>query len=249
MEELVLTQDIITLNNIFYNLNNIPIVIISWNSLTFIKNFIEQFIEFPNPIVILDNNSSFNPLIYYYKEIQEKLPNKIHIALLKKNYGHEVYLKFKNQLPKIYILSDPYLKIGPNFPKNFAEIFLNLSNKYKTYKIGATLDISDKDLFINCPNYTHSLNIYDFELQYWKEPILDDNYELYKALVDTTFCLINNNYDINNLQIRIAGDFTMKHLPWYENYIKNNFLPDELIIWKENNKSSSLLFSCLELFS
>jgi hypothetical protein len=38
----------------------------------------------------------------------------------------------------------------------------------------------------------------------------------------------------------------VKHLPWYNDYIKNNFTPEELDYWKNNNKSS-LILSCVKL--
>ena len=67
-------------------------------------------------------------------------------------------------------------------------------------------------------------NFYDFgyhgisticesQKQYWVNKIENNNYELYFSPLDTTFCLFNKNY--TEQDIRIAGDFTMKHLPWY----------------------------------
>lgn len=39
---------------------------------------------------------------------------------------------------------------------------------------------------------------------------------MYYSDIDTTFCLFNKKYK-DGSHIRIAGDFTMKHLPWYIN--------------------------------
>jgi FkbM family methyltransferase len=69
-------------------------------------------------------------------------------------------------------------------------------------------------------------------IEFWKNKINDSDYELYTAGVDTTFCLINKKhiYNFDNV-IRVAGNFTSKHLPWYkenkiyniyENYILNS---------------------------
>ena len=66
-------------------------------------------------------------------------------------------------------------------------------------------------------------------VKFWNHKINDSNYELYKADIDTTFCLLNKNYK-NEDRIRVAGIFTAKHLPWYidnkvynvyENYMAN----------------------------
>ena len=226
----------------------VPIIIICWNNLSFIKNFIKQMINYPNPIILLDNNSTYLPIFDYYKQIQDDFPNKVKVILLEHNYGHMVYNILEDKLPNLYILSDPDLQLNPEMPQNFAEIMINLSDKYNVYKIGAALDISDSEYFIDCDNYTHGKNIYNWEYQFWTNLIPNDNYELYNAEIDTTFCLINTKYkNNNNSNIRIAGNFTAKHLPWYKNYIKDNTPKDEIEHWKQNNKSSSILWSCLQL--
>lgn len=230
------------------NKTDIPIVIISWNNYYFVKNFVNQLKRYKNRIIILDNNSTYPKLLDYFNDIKNELKEKICIVRLDKNYGHNVYLKLKNQLPDVYILSDPDLQLNANMPYNFDQILLGISKKYKSYKVGLALDLSDSDKFIQCSNYTGGKNIYDWESQFWDKRIKDYNYELYYADVDTTFCLINNNYSSNNINnIRIADIFTAKHLPWYDNYIKQNISEEEIDFWKKHNKSSSLLFTCLKL--
>jgi hypothetical protein len=226
----------------------IPIVVICWNNYYFVKNFIDQIKKFDNPIILLDNKSSFQPLLDYYKEIKDELNEKIEIRLLDENYGHTVYQKLKSTLPDIYILSDPDLELNKNMPSNFDEIFLNISNKYGCYKVGSALNIDHTEDLIECENYTKNQNIRTYESQFWSKPIIDESNELYYADIDTTFCLINNHF-LENLEkrIRVAGNFTAKHLPWYKDYITKNISQDELNHWKTNNKSSSILFDCLKL--
>jgi len=241
-------EEIIDADNI--DADNIPIVVICWNNLTFVKNFVNQITKYKNPIILLDNKSDYPALLNYYREIKNELKDKITIKLLDKNYGHRVYLKLRNNLPDIFILSDPDLELNTNMPDNFAEIFLNISNTYKMYKVGAAINIEDKDDFIECPKYTQNKSIYDWESQFWKTPIKNHTYELYKAHLDTTFCLVNNKYKGGSEYspaIRVAGNFTVKHLPWYKNYIKNTTPVEEIEHWKKNNKSSSILFTCLKL--
>ena len=69
---------------------------ICWNNLSFIQNFVEQLKKYPNPIILLDNNSNYLPIFDYYKQIQKEIPNKVKVVLLQKNYGHEVYKILKN---------------------------------------------------------------------------------------------------------------------------------------------------------
>uniref|UniRef100_A0A6C0B8B7 Glycosyltransferase 2-like domain-containing protein n=1 Tax=viral metagenome TaxID=1070528 RepID=A0A6C0B8B7_9ZZZZ len=231
----------------YSSLKQIPIVVICWNNYYFVKNFINQLKRFPNPIILLDNKSNYKPLLDYYKKIKSELKDKIEIRMLDKNYGHTVYKQLKNILPDIYILSDPDLELNSKLPKNFATKLLELSNQYKCYKIGCALKIDDNHKFIHCDNYTSNKNIYEWEKQFWVKPIMNNKYELYQADIDTTLCLINNNYVNSEYNIRVAGNFTAKHLPWYNNYIKDNISSDEITNWKQNNKSSSILFNCLKL--
>jgi len=223
----------------------IPIVIISWNNYYFVKHFIEQIKHFNNPIIVLDNNSNYQPLLDYYKDIKLELNEKIDIRLLSENHGHLVYAKLSHELPDIYILSDPDLELNPNMPFNFTEILLSISNKYQRNKVGLALSIEDSNEFIQCDNYAEGMSIQKWESQFWTNRIDDSDYELYNADVDTTFCLINKKYGGGS--IRIAGNFTAKHLPWYNNYIKHNVSRDEIDNWVKNNKSSSILFTCLKL--
>ena len=216
----------------------IPIVIIAWNSLYFIQNFINQIKKFPNPIIILDNNSSYRLLLQYYTIIKEELGEKITIHLLDKNYGYLVYEEKKNLLPEIFILSDPDLELHPDMPIDFAEQLLNLSYKYQKRKVGSAIKLLEPEEYENELIYNKSI-----ENVYYSKPIEDSYYELYKAAIDTTFCLINNNFlqpDFDD-SIRVGGIFTVKHLPWYKNYMKSHIPKDEIKVWLQNNKSSTIL--------
>jgi len=236
------------INKLFPNWKNIPFVTISYNSLTFIKNFIDQLKRFPNPIIIIDNASTYKPLKSYFMNIKHELRDRITIHQLDYNYGHTVYLQRKDLLPSIYILSDPDLELHKDMPLNASEVLLKLSEQYKAYKVGSALDLSDKDNFIQCKNYTRGKSIYDWESQFWEYPINNKKHELYNADIDTTLCLVNLKFKDNNKNIRVAGNFTAKHLPWYKDYIKKNVPLDEIKEWKKNNKSSSILFDCLRLY-
>jgi len=122
-------------------------------------------------------------------------------------------------MPDKFIVTDPDLMLNENIPSNFIEIMDALSNKYGCHKIGFAIDITDKDQFYQS-SYAYADSIYEWESQFWNHKILDDQYELYNAGIDTTFSLITKvNADKHG--IRIAGNFTCKHLPWY---IDNNVL-------------------------
>jgi hypothetical protein len=221
----------------------IPIVVIAYNNLFFVRNFIEQLEKYKNPIILFDNHSDYQPLLDYYKEIKAELGSKIDIRLLDINEGSNVTTVYKDTLPSIFILSDPDLQLNPRMPVNFSDILLGLSNKYQAHKVGLALDISEPVKLLECKEYEHGQSIVEWESQFWKKQI-DDEYELYYAATDTTFCLVNRAYP-QTTQIRIAGDFTAKHLPWYKDYLKSYIPKDELEHWKKGNNSSSILLKCI----
>lgn len=215
---------------------NIPIVIISYNNYRYLDNTIKQIKninnEYFNNIIIVDNKSTDKNTINYLKELKD-----ISIIYRNENEGPRISLTdnvdLYNKLPSKFILTDPDLQFNQNLPKNFIEILSQLSDKYKAYKIGFALDISDVDKMYNL-NFPGNINIYNSQSNFWNNKINDKNYELYLALIDTTFCLINKeNFNItgkdpypsknipwyvnNDIYIRIAGNFLAKHIPWYIN--------------------------------
>jgi len=199
---------------------NIPIVIISYNNHKYINNTIKQ-LENINPnilnnIIIMDNNSSDINTINFLTTTRYKVIRNA----VNKGPWVEHYVDFYNSLPNKFFITDPDLQFNKNLPKNFNEILLNLSDKFNTYKIGFALDVTDFNQMYNTIYY-NNLTISDWEKQFWTNKIDDVNYELYDANIDTTFCLVNKQTaNKSSRNIRVAGNFTAKHLPWY---IKNSF--------------------------
>ena len=194
---------------------DIPVLIISFNNHRYVENTIKQ-LENLSPtkmsnIIIMDNNSSdINTINFINKTSYKVIRNT-------ENKGPwiERYPDLYESLPNQFIVTDPDLEFNSNLPKNFIEIMSDLSNKFGCHKIGFALDISDFDQMYNSIYY-NNLSIYDWEKQFWDNKIDDTNYELYNAEIDTTFCLINKQAsNISSKRIRIAGNFTAKHIPWY----------------------------------
>lgn len=232
------TNEVIINKNEYLNdISGIPIVTIAYNNYFFIKNFIEQIEKYENTIIIIDNKSTYPRLLKYYEYLKEVYENKIRVIFMDKNYGHTVYRNIK--LPDIYILSDPDLELNKNLPNNYIEVLLKISEKYKSHKTGFALKL-DYENFITNNNF-HTTK-YKWEKKYWVNNIPDNTYEMYYADIDTTFCLVNNKYSTSSTNnIRIAGDFTCRHLPWYKDYIKQHITREELEYWTTNNISSSII--------
>jgi hypothetical protein len=223
---------------------SIPIVIICYNNYRYVENTLSQILkinkEYYNNIIILNNASTCEDTIEYLKKLGADSSRASGVAIINNigNFGPWIAADNNNHiydiLPDKFVLTDPDLKLNENIPSNFIDILATLSDKYKTTKIGLALDITDHSQFYPTTEYMANLSIYDWEKRFWKNKIDDPDYELYEADIDTTFCLINkrNLYESGSasassttgIQIRVAGDFTAKHIPWYiDNEIYNMY--------------------------
>lgn len=215
----------------------IPILIINFNQLFYLRQLVNFLITrgFEN-IIIIDNNSTYPPLLDYYKGIQKKVT----IEFNKKNEGHTVFLKNKWIQEKYgkgyYVITDADIVPNNDLPKDFMNIMINYLDKYfkAINKIGFALKIDD------LPNaFPLKEKVLNWEQQFWELEI-DNN--VYKADLDTTFSLYKPSYPskFNNKGfvqgIRLAGDFLALHGGWY---IDPNNMSEENIYYYEHSSNSS----------
>ncbi len=213
----------------------IPIYIIAYNNLYFVRHIVEQLEKYTKDIHIIDNASTFPKLLEYYRT-----EYKYDLIQMDKNYGYTVYInQMYNKFPDKFIITDPDLELNKDLPMNFIEELDMLSEKYKMWKVGFALDISEKEKMFQDTDYMFGQSIYNFESQYWTNKIGEN---LYNAPIDTTFCLCNKKYFGNQWTpaMRVAGNYTAKHIPWYiETWI--NYPEDELEFYRKSNSSSTIL--------
>jgi len=212
---------------------DVSVYIIAFNNPTYVEFMVTQLQKFKiKKIVIVDNNSSYPPLLEYYQVNKDKFQ----LIRMEENYGHKVVIEcFYDFLPDFFIITDPDLQFNPNLPEDFIEELKNLSIKYSAYKVGFALDISDAKLF-NPKMKLCNKSIREWESRFWRKKINDPKYELYDAEIDTTFALYNKKlYTGNNLKaIRVAGNFVCKHLPWY---LDEKIPEDEMKFYLETKKT------------
>jgi FkbM family methyltransferase len=230
---------------------NIPIIVICYNNYKYVNNTLIQIQkineEYYKNIIIVNNNSTCIDTINFLNNVNVKIINNENNGPWISNVKNKhIY----DSLPDKFILTDPDLKFNENIPSNFIEILSELSDKYNTTKIGFALDITDFEKMYDTIYVFSIYTIYDWEKRFWANKFDNDIYELYNAEIDTTFCLINKKNIYTNFCIRIAGNFTAKHLPWYkepkimsiyENYVHNTNSTDIstisklIILYIENN--------------
>ena len=196
----------------------LPIVIISFNNGRYVRNMVEQLCRI-NPmfqafIWILDNCSTEPETLAYIRTVP------VRVIRSTTNEGPWISptrnTALYAELPDLFVLTDPDLQLNPRLPPTFVDTLADLAVTHGASRVGLALDISAPSLFLE-GDYLQGRTIAEHEAQFWTTRIAHPTYELYRAGVDTTFCVVNKRvYDQESHHIRVAGDFTAKHLPWYK---------------------------------
>lgn len=230
------------------NFFSIPIYIISYNRLEYLRQIINWLEHYGyNNITIIDNASSYEPLLKFYETCGHE------VIRMDKNYGHKVFYTsrrfFWKRLFSFYVLTDPDLAPVEGCPADFVEQFMKVMMKYpRYYKAGFSLKIDDIP-----DGYYLKHEVVAWESQFYEEPLDSSghSYQIYKAILDTTFAL--NSPEIYHCvpllrlkAVRTGAPYQLRHLPWYvtqrsdeeENY--NRTIRSDITTWNGNfNKAQT----------
>lgn len=214
---------------------DIPVVINNFNRLTFPSKLIE-FLErcgFTN-IVILDNNSTYPPLLEFYRNCSHKVIREL------KNHGHLAFWKcglYRKYKWNYFVYSDPDVMPIDECPKDFIKYFKEiLDENYKLDKIGFGIKIDDLP-----DSFCIKDRVIEYEKRYWEKEVKPN---LYEAPIDTTFALYKPFSNLLRGEIytlsafRTNFPFLIRHLPWYVD--SNKFSEEELFYMRTCNSSSTI---------
>jgi hypothetical protein len=181
-------------------------------------------------IIILDNDSTYPPLLEYYKRCVYR------IVYLKENLGHTALNKCSlyNEVKKdFFVYTDPDVLPVDECPDDFLKHFLDIMKKdLRLQKIGFSLKIDDLP---DC--YEKKQDVIRWEPTIHKKEVMPN---VFRAGIDTTFALhrpwVKTAYLSCNIKhYRVGYPYQARHLPWYENsknpdeenvYYKDHARPD-----------------------
>ncbi len=219
----------------FLSLYEIPIVINNFNRLTFPLQLI-GFLEncgFTN-IVILDNNSSYPPLLKFYET------SKYKVIRQKKNVGHLAFWKsglYDQYKWNYFVYTDSDVVPVQECPKNFIEYFkFILDRNYRLEKIGFGIKIDDLP-----DSFSLKTKVVEYEKHYWEKEVMAN---LYDAPIDTTFALyrplskLEHGESYTLSACRTGFPYLIRHLPWYVD--SRNLSDEENYYMQTCNNSSSM---------
>lgn len=212
-------------------MKNIPIVILNKDRFNPLVKLVDTLmVRGYNNIHIVDNLSTYPPLLQWYEEspINVQVYHNRHEETLFDN-GTVYHLmqtvkeeRFANMLNNYYVFTDSDVIPDECVPENFIEDMIKVCDEYHVDKVALGLRID------NLPKNTQTDSVISIESQYWQDRLNNDEYELYSAPVDTTFALYRPNARAlwSRSAIRMGGDFVARHEPWY--YDPSNLPADEL---------------------
>jgi len=200
-----------------------PVVIPTHNNPTYLKNIINQLKKHSlTDIIILDNFSLYPEMRNLLKDLSK---DYIVVSKFTNEGPREFYTNTElfNWLPNKFIVTDPDIGLNPELPSNFVEMMEKVSEDFKLFKVGVALDIEFDGNECIKRVMPWGSTIYDWELTMYLDEIATtlSGDPVYKAPLDTTFCLVNKTYDNGDFlytsTARIGGKFISQHYGWYDN--------------------------------
>jgi hypothetical protein len=188
---------------------NYPIYLTNMNRLTTTKKMVEDLFKLNGNarINIIDNASTYEPLLAWYEEIK----NDVNIIKQQTNLGPWTFF-YSGHSSKctddFYIYSDADLELNPNMPHNWQEIMMEYYKKYNR-KPSLVLRLDD------VPESKMKDHIKHHQSVCWY-PTEEEN--IYNAVTDMTFSFDAKSAGYRYDSIRIGGDFACRHIPWYVNH-------------------------------
>jgi hypothetical protein len=183
-------------------------------------------------INILDNGSSYPPLLDFY----DKLPDNVHLHKIENLGGRSPWafwdLGFKDKyLDSKVIVNDSDCPPDEICPKDLVEQLVNVLEHYPNCKKVSAGIRTD-----NLPDcFVYKNRVIEEESHQWKDrlPKVDGLLGLFNSHSDTTLTLYRDARPVgwNDQQFRTDFPYVCKHYPWY---VDSDILTDEEVYYKDN---------------
>lgn len=159
-------------------------------------------------IVILDNASTYPPLLAYY----DALPDGVNVLRLPQNHGP--YVLWQQRVHEVletpYVLTDSDIVPAQGCPSDLVGRLYETMRRYPdASKVGPALRID------NLPDgYADADTVRKWESQFWEHPVAPG---VFAAPIDTTFALYpaRADFSINDRALRLGRPYIVEHTPWY----------------------------------
>ncbi len=191
----------------------IPVVINNFNRLSTLVSLIESLEERGiTNIVILDNDSTYPPLLEWYATSPYEV---VHLGA---NLGFKAIWRHPEVRRRFcrgwYVYTDSDVMLSPECPGDVMEQLLEAAVRIKPFAVKVGLSIIVDDL-PDC--YANKNKVLEAEHENWTHPVAGG--KLFRAPSDTTFALYRPYTSLNRsraaISYRTAPPYSIMHLPWY----------------------------------
>lgn len=204
---------------------NYPIFLTNMNRLTTTKKMVEDLFRMNSnaDITIIDNASTYPPLLEWYKEIEED------VKIIRHDINRGPWCFFYSYISSkvnsdYYVYSDADLELNPNMPNNWQEIMFDVIKRWNR-KASLALKLSD------IPEGKLKNQILNHQNICWYKTEKSDEY---LAITDMTFTMDAKDKGYRYESIRLAGNFECRHIPWYLDF--DNISEEEIYYLNHINK-------------
>ncbi len=185
---------------------NYPIYLTNMNRLTTTKKMVEDLFKLNGSakINIIDNASTYKPLLDWYEEIK----NDVNVIKQQTNLGPWTFFysgHFSKCPDDFYVYSDADLELNPNMPYNWQEILMDYHKRWNR-KASLVLRLDD------IPESEMKKHISFHQSVCWN-PTQEEN--VWHGVTDMTFSFDAKSAGYRYESVRIGGNFACRHIPWY----------------------------------
>ncbi len=223
-----------------------PLVIVpTFNNGPYLQNCLSQLQKLGLKRYLIFDGGSSDPETV---SIVQRLVSEDRAIIFPDNPGPRHFFENKSiysELPEVFCVTDPDLEFNSDLPEQFTNRLYSLGVEKRVGKVGLALSIEgqlrEEEFFFGKKWRT----IRQWESQFWLKPITNSlGLEAYDAPIDTTFALYNKKFLGKNdffKGIRVAGEFTARHLPWYTNSasLEDERRSDQISVHSTWNKTAS----------
>ena len=200
------------------DVREIPVIINNFNRLESLRSLV-AWLESAGMknIIILDNGSTYPPLLSYYSSCPHEIVRETNLGPLALWSSRNLWRRVRNDY---YIYSDSDVVPDTYCPSDVIQLLYGILRSHPlSEKIGLGLRIDDLP-----DHYARKTEVIAWEMRYWQRPISTN---LYEAAVDTTFAMYRprtmGGWWLRSL--RTGGAYVARHVPWYQD--SNNLTEEE----------------------
>lgn len=169
-------------------------------------------------VIVIDNQSTFPPLLAYYKEMGDKLDVRVQDA----NIGPRGFWErgYHTAIDTPYIYTDCDLVPADTCPDGVIEMMLDALGKTEPATVDGGRKVGVGLRIDNLPDHFCKKDlVIKWESQFWRGERVSYAPAFF-ASVDTTFAMYHPKQGFTYTGMRLDNPFVFEHVPWYSDESK-----------------------------